>query len=429
MQRPRPSTGRAGSVTRVAGNVLPVVGVLAFGWSPAAVLGVYWLELVAVCVWTLPMIPVARKRPNNALGERTGLLAPLQAKRGSVPGPGPLPPVYLRNVPTLAAGLVLAPVVVGLGFVLFALTRPTITESVAAAMLLGGGVAFLGRGIETWRGYFRGGYREHSPRSVLLGPLKYCFGLGLLFVAVLLSEAAVAGPVLEPRAALLLLVVGKLAYDVRTIRLARDDERRSLFARLYGSERTEIDPEPVETPHCEPSHRVSSPRGAAVLDAVVVGLGYGFGRVGVVVWPLVGLGVLAGSAVLVVAGLGLGTVGALCRGVTRYLRYGTLSYHCYDDVLVAVDTLLDTPQSRMETHAVVSATVRRDWVDRLSGTESLSFDIADEGTDRPVNLLVPDPETMDTSDDANRTVPMTVRHVRDAEAVATALGVDQRMTD
>ena len=168
----------------VVGNLVPIAGVLFFGWSPTALLLVYQAELAAICVWTILKVPFAHKRPNNAIDDRFRLLGPLQEKRGTVGLPGPLPPVYPRNVPTLVFSVIISPVVVGLAFVAFALTRPTVTEADAAAFLLGGAAVFLTRGIDTYREYFRGnGYREHSPRSLLLVPFKYLFVVGLLFMA------------------------------------------------------------------------------------------------------------------------------------------------------------------------------------------------------------------------------------------------------
>jgi hypothetical protein len=135
----------------VVGNLIPIAGVLFFGWSATALLLVYQAELAAICVWTVVKIPFAHKRPNNAIDDRFRLLGPLQEKRGTVGLPGPLPPVYPRNVPTLVFSVVISPVVVGLAFVAFALTRPTVTEADAAAFILGGAAVFLTRGSDTPR--------------------------------------------------------------------------------------------------------------------------------------------------------------------------------------------------------------------------------------------------------------------------------------
>ena len=414
----------------VVGNLVPIVGVLLFGWSPTALLLVYQAELAAICVWTVVKIPFAHKRPNNAIDDRFRLLGPLQQKRGSVPLPGPLPPVYPRNVPTLVFAVVIAPVVVGLAFVAFALTRPTVTEADAAALLLGGTAVFLTRGIETYREYFRGnGYREHSPRSLLLVPFKYLFVVGLLFMAFLGLESTVGTTaLLDPGRSVLALAVGKLAYDLQTSRLERDDDRRSLFSRLYGSKHTEIEPEPVETPDREPTLRTSMGRTATIVDALLHGLAYLAGAIGFVTVLTLGFGVLASSVAIVLVGLGLGGFFVALRATTRYLRYGTLEYHCYDDVLVAYDRLLDEPQAKVENYAVTNITLSNGLIDRLLGTESLKFDVYSTD-DTTMEMFVPGPETVDTDDDANESVAMVVPHLTEPRSITETLGLSWHLDD
>lgn len=414
----------------VAGNLLPIVGVAFFGWSPTALLLVYQAELAAICIWTIVKIPFAYKRPNNALEDRTQILGPLQQKRGAVEVPGPFPPVYLRNVPTLLIAVVLTPVIVGLAFLVFALTRPTVTEPDAAAFLLGGTAVFFTRGIETSREYFRAtGYCEHSPRSLLLVPFKYLVVVGLLFMAFLGLESTVGTTaMLDLERAVLLLAVGKLIYDMRAIRLKRDDDRRSLFSRLYGSKQTEIPPEPVETPTGDPTLRMSIDRKASVIDAVVHGLAYLIGTVGFVTMVIVGFGVLTSHRGIVLIGLGLGGFFATLRAVTRYLRYGTLEYHCYTDTLVAYDRLLCEPQAKVEHHAVSGISLSEGRLDRLLGTASLEFDVS-SSEDTTIQLFVPDPETADTDDDANTSIGMTVPHLEHPRLIPETLGLAWHLED
>lgn len=419
-----PAGSTATALAIVAANLVPVVGVVALGWSTAAFLGVYLLELAAVAFWTVVKIPFAEKRPNDAIDDRFPLLGPLQAKRGATGLPGPLPPAYLRNVPTLAAALLLGPATVLVGFLAFALTRPEITVAVVQSAFLGGAAVFLVRGVRTWVGYFRGGgYREHSPRSLLLAPFRGLLGVGTLFLVLVLLENATAGDgaVVGGRALLVAVAAGKLTYDLRALQIRRDDDRRGLFAKLYGSERTEVRPVPVETPDGDPGLCIGPSRRAAVADAVLRGLAYGFLRRGILVAPVVALGILADAPAIAVAGLALGLVLSALRATTRYLRYGTLEYRCYDGVVVAHDRLLDEPQARLERHAVTDATVSEGWVDRLCGTETLSLDALGDD-DSSVGLFVPEPDEID-SDDANENRPMQVVHVEDAAAVADALGV------
>ena len=408
------STARLPAILPVViGNLVPIVGVLVLGWSPAAVLLIYQAELAAICVWALLKIPFAHKRPNNAVSDRSYLFGPLQHKRGSVAMPGPFPPVYPRNVPILVVAVFLTPFVVGLAFVVFALTRPEVTDSVAAAFLLGGGTVFFSRGVDTWREFFRGEkYKDHSPRSVLLTPFKYVFVVGILFVVFFgVESVSETSEILGSERAVLLLAVGKLGYDVRIHRLKRDDNRRGVFAKLYGSEKTEITPKPVESPNHQPIRHVSMRRRVALLDALAHGLLYGFGSRGIFAWGIIGLGLLARSTTIVLGGLAVGGFFAALRAGARYVRYGTLEYRCYEDVLVAYDRLLDEPQARMEANAVTDATISTGRLDRLFGTTTLRFEVLseDEGADR--QMFVPDPGEIDTEDDANESEPLRLPHL------------------
>ena len=405
-----PSVGRPGPLAVVASNAVAPVGVLALGWSATVLLGVFVLELAAVLCWTAVKVPFAAKRPNNAIGDHR-LLGALQAKRGGIDLPGPLPPVYLRNLPTLVTLVVLlAPIELGAAVLLFALADPTITTETAGQLLLGGVGVFAARGVETAADYFRGGgYRDHSPRSVVLAPFKYVFGVGTLLVVVGsfgLDSGAVLG----------LVVAGKLAYDLRTIQVEREPDRRGVFYRLYGSKETEIEPEPVAVPDGEPVVHDQPSRRVAVVDALYRGVVYTLTSTVVVCYVL--------AAVLAVFALRLAAVplavvagfGAL-RAVTRYLRYGPLEYRCYDGVLVAYDTLFDEPQQRIERDEVQRLVVEGDRVDRLFDTESVEFDRGDE---RPeLQFTVPDPDEVDHDDTPGSLV---AAHVDDPEALADALG-------
>ena len=410
----------------VIGNLAPIAGVLGLGWSPSALLLVYQAELAAICLYTLLKIPFAHKRPNNAIDDRFALAGPLQAKRGSIALPGPLPPVYPRNLPTLAVAIGLTPVVIGAAFVAFALTRPTVTEATAAAFLLGGAVVVLTRGLEAWSTYFRdGGYREHSPRTLLFVPFRYLFVVTTLAVGLIGLEATVGvHSLLDPERSVLVLAVGKLAYDVRVVRRDREAADRSLFARLYGSPATEIVPEPVETPDRAPALRVSMDRRARVVDAVGHGLAYLVGWVGGLLGLVVGLGLLAGRSGIVLAGLGIGGGVVALRAGVRYLRYGTLEYRCYGDVLVAYDRVLEEPQATVRPEAVTGVHCSKGGLDRLLGTTTLEFDVPT--TSEPsVRPFVPDPETIDISDDANESVGMTLPHLRAPQQVTDVLGVTE----
>lgn len=432
MERFLQAVTTAETVAVVVSNVVPLVGIVGLGWSPSVVLGIYAAELGAICLWSLVKIPFARKRPNNYLKRtlndpgRFELLGPLQAKRGATPLPGPLPPVYVRNLPTFVSGLVVAPAAFGLGFVLFALTRPTITEAAAGALLFGTASVFVSRGIEVWSQYFRGnGYRRHSPRSVLLTPFRHLIVVGSVFALFAGLETISSGPVLTPYSSVLLLVAGKFGYDLRTLWIDRDENRRGLFAKLYGSERTEIDPEQVTTPDRAPETAISMRRPHALADALAAGSRYLVGAPGLFAAAILFVGVLAESSRIVLAGVGVALTLAGVRAATRYLRYGTLEYRCYDDLLVVYDRLLDEPQAKTFARTVADVTVSKGWLDRMIGTETIRFE-ADDDTDLPMELFVPDPENVDTADRANRSASVTLPHVQNTDPILDRVDFDRR---
>ncbi|WP_222114932.1 MULTISPECIES: DUF6498-containing protein [Haloferax] len=411
-----PSPRDSGVLAVLASNAVAPVGVLFLGWSPTVLFGVFVAEIAAVLCWTLVKIPFAAKRPNNAIGDGDRLFGALQAKRGSVSLPGPLPPCYPRNVPTfLIAAFLLVPVELGVAFGTFSLTGPIVTDEVAGQILLGGASVFVGRGVETVTGYFAaGGYRDHSARSVLLPPFKLLFAVGLLMFVV--GPFAVE---IENDAFLVALVGLKLLYDLRALQLERS-EKRGIFYRLYGSEETEIEPVPVEVPAGAPTYRTTPARVVALSDAVYRSLRYTVTSGVLWCYGVAAALVVFGAGTLALAPLTLAGAFGTVRGASRCLAYGPVEFRCYGDVLVAHDVLLDEPQARLERGAVTDISVSTDAVDRLFGTETIRFETGiDTGPD--VQLTVPDPEEVNT-DDANANHPMTVPHVEDATAVRDAFG-------
>lgn len=85
-------------------NLLPLVGVLAFGWSVALVLALYWFETVVVLLFTLLAGLIAGNEPDPR-DEEGRLTKPIQYHlnqtnwRFELPFSGPT--VYVRNVPVV----------------------------------------------------------------------------------------------------------------------------------------------------------------------------------------------------------------------------------------------------------------------------------------------------------------------------------------
>lgn len=409
---------RSGPLAVLGSNLVVPVGVIALGWSTTVLLGVFVLDVIAGVWWAVVKVPFAAKRPNNAIDDDSRLFGSFEAKRGEIALPGPVPPVYLRNVPTLVvAACLLGPLETVAAFMVFALPDPTITDAVARQLLLGGLAVVAGRGYETWADYFRGGgYRDHSPRSVLLLPFMHLFGVGaLVFLAGGLAGSGLAGDLV-----LGAVVAGKFAFDLRTLRVERDPDRRGWFYRLYGNAETEIEPEPVAVPEDEPLATIRAGRRVAVVDAAFRGLTYSLSSPVLVVWAIViflaGIGAwsLVGWPVLVVVAF----VGI--RALGRYLAYGTVEYRAHEGVLVVHDRLLDEPQARIEGTAVTGASVERDPVDRVFDTETLEIGGTDDDVGPDIGLTVPEPEEVN-DDDPNANRSLRVAHVADPTPIAEAL--------
>jgi hypothetical protein len=422
----RPSTLRSVPLTALLPGLVVPVGVLLLDWPIAVVLGVFVLEILAVVFWAVVKIPFAAKRPRNMIDGDDRLLGPLQTKRGSVTLPRPLPPVYLRNVPTLLlTACIVAPLEVGAAFLVFAFTDPTITTPVVEQLLLGGVGVFLAEGVETAREYFaRGGYREHSPRSVVLVPFKHLFAVGaLLFIAGPLQGAAVSGEVV-----LGILVVGKLLYDLRRLQVARDPDARGLFYRLYGSAETEPEPVPVEVPPGDPVVRDRPPRGAALIDALYRGGTYTLTSCVLVVYLAAAFFLASGAMAVGLVFCGVIAVFAGVRAVSRYLRYGTVEYWGYDGTLVVYDRVLRQPQARLERRAVTDLETTADFVDRLFDTRTVRLGGMADGDTPTFRLTVPDPEELD-GDDANSNESLSLLHVPNHRRLIDALGVAWRLEE
>ena len=170
-------------------NSVPVVGLLAFDTSAAALLVFYWLELGVVMLWTIVRALFAGNPPGEE-GEREPFSGPQWAtlrfilpdrffedggddptsddggwRARQIPIPRTDVGIYLGTIPALVVVIFLLTVVwAGFGGVV---AGPVVaaadgTES-AVWPLTGAGVVFLSQGGQTVTEYFyRGGYRDTS---------------------------------------------------------------------------------------------------------------------------------------------------------------------------------------------------------------------------------------------------------------------------
>jgi hypothetical protein len=207
---PHPLLPDAKLFSLLVANSVPVVGLLVFGTSAAALLVFYWLELGVLMIWAIVRGAFAGKPPGEEAdrepfsGSQWVALRVILSSRffedrdedsasndrswreRQIPVPRTDVGVYLGTIPALVVVIFLFSVVwAGFGGVV---AGPVV---VAADMtstptwpLTGAGVVFLSEGAQTVRDYFyRGGYRETSIWPVAKGIFYKGFvlaGAGLL---------------------------------------------------------------------------------------------------------------------------------------------------------------------------------------------------------------------------------------------------------
>jgi len=406
----------------IATNLVAPAGVLLLDWSIPVLFGVFVAEVGVVFALALVKIPFAAKRSRTVPDQSrvTGLLHRL---RGSVSMPGPIPPVYPRNLPPLVGGAVIGSVLYLFVFALFGyVAAGGVTDGEAAALTLGALTVFLFRSGEELLEYFvRGGYRDHSAQSAFAQPFTSLLAVGSLLVVAVFVDAAGVG---ADRGAvvLALLVGGKLLLDLWGLRIEADEDRHGVLARMFGSTETAVEPAPIEEPEDDPRVRRQPSRRVAVSDAVARGLWYA------VTSPLVFVAFVGGGytalargvpAAVAVAAL-LVTPFAAARAAARYLTYGAVEYRCYDGLLVVHSPVLGAGQQRLRRGVVEGVDLDRDLVDRLFDTHTLDLDA--EGPDTTPEVGLPDPD-VDPDNDVNEDRPRTLPHVADPDVIVDALGV------
>lgn len=169
-------------------NLLPLGGVAFLGWRPVQVLATYWIEMAAMLVAYSAAALFARRRvvldgrnlylpgvsPDTELGpEWDGEPRPIRL-------PGPLPPMYRRNVRMILPSLV---------FGVCWIAIPTFLEYVSVASAVSPAVLAAAFGIaasqlaELRREYFgKRRYEEMSVHQVLEVPLRVIAFMGSLLI-------------------------------------------------------------------------------------------------------------------------------------------------------------------------------------------------------------------------------------------------------
>ena len=420
-----------GFVPVLLANLVPLVGVIRFGWEPSTVVVIYALEVL----WSFPLAgakALFAQRPPRTDRESIYDLseAILTGKRGSLKPVGWLPPVYLRNVPFAFAvaggagwfgvfiGLVLGPEIP----LVTVASRPEVVVSVAALL--------VGQLAEIGRDYIGDGrYETVSPFTVVETPARQAF-----FLTILLFTVPAVGESVD--LAVGAFVVGKLLIEWSAFRATHGSEGR-FTAWLSGPDTPTEDPEPPLVPDTAPSAVVSTDDRAVWATAVghtLTTVVPTYLKPFAIVW-LVGIGVVgwsgrSGGAVtaLSLAVFGLFVAALVAKTVAYYLRYGSLEYRRYDDHLVAFDTWLDEPQWSTPIEVLRNVEIVGDRLaDRLLGTRTVSLTTGwgDSEADRNVGP-VDDPDALLASFDLpiqSAALPPVDRRLAAGAAVATGAAV------
>jgi hypothetical protein len=405
------ATAVVGLPTVVAANLLPLIGVIAWGWNLGTLLVLYWLEGVAT-VLIAALKSLFAERGSTGMPSRVEPLHELRAKRGGWRPHDRLPPVYPRNVPIAASILGVWAVSVLLLSVLYWLSLD-LPVPLSAGLALGAGGLVFSHAAEFAVDYIGDAeYREVSAAELAATPALLS---GVVLLLGLVSFDAGRSSAL---AVLVVVVLGKTAvstYRFSVIHFDRLGDR--LESLLPDRDRSEPPPE-IPLPDAPVSDRVSVDT-RAVLAGSIAAIGYGFAnRAGMVVLGVFAFSLLAGNLwIAAVAVIPIAVVVA-ARVLSYYLRYGTIEYQRRGDVVVAYDTVLAEPQWIAAVYGA-DFSVQNLIVDRILGTGTLAIsgvESVDRGSVRfgPVTDLDAAIETLDLP------VRQTERPDRDPAVVVAA---------
>lgn len=414
----------------LSANLLPLVGVLWFGWNPETLLAVYALELLLLFPLSGVKALFAGRPPTSS--REGGVLnrseSDLVDKRGSVTIHDRLPPVYPRNVPFATAvvgggarvGVFLLAPLSEVVSVLDVLARPEAVVSVAALV--------VGQVGETAAAFLRGDrYAERSPYALVEIPARQAMFLACFLFVVVLGGATVA---------LAAFVLVKLLFEWSGFRADRGGGRLTSWLAGPDSEATR---EALDVPDGRPAAEIDVDRRAVVAAAVwraVTTTGPFYVTMAAMVW-IGGTAFVAEEASLAVwvgFGLfGLALLGFMLAGdvVEDTLASGWLTYRRFGGRLVAHDRLTGEPQWAAAVGDFRDAeVVAARPTDRYLGTRTIAATVGrgDDETERafgPVADAERVVEAFDLPVESTTLPPLDRRFVWAAVAsvVLTAVGV------
>lgn len=406
------------------GNLIPLGGVVAFGWDPALLVAVYLIEVVGGFLLAAgkALFAAQPSRPDRDGGVISVSTSSLARKRGSLEPVDWLPPIYPRNLPFASTVLIVGSLIaVVLG--ILTIDLPVETAVRRPEVYVGAGGLLLGQVVDTWQTYIRDRhFEEQSPYGVVETPVRQAFLLGFALLVI--------PPELTDPGVLLLcgFVLVKLLVDWSSLRGARGGGGR-FVGWLTGPTATAADIDEPAPPEIEPIATVRADSTATSWSAVFHVLSRHapiYASWSAIIWVL-GAAIIGGSAASTgfVVAFGLAVFGLLVvvvgmRTLEYVLAYGWMEYRVSQSHIVAVDTLLDTHQWALPADQFYDADIVNRLVDRYLGTRTLELTgWDDEEVTRVVGPLDSPDVVLDTLD-----VPIHSSDLQplDRRYVALALG-------
>lgn len=204
-----PSSSAVAVLALLAANLVPLIGVLFFGWSLFGVLLIYWVESGIIGLFNIPRILLAQGNPSSFGWHSTTTGTPsentLRQRIGTVL-------FFLVHYGGFWIGhLLLLSLFLGEGLTEGTPTVPS--EQAALGFMLTIATLFVSHGVSFGLNYLgRGEYRTALPIGQMWAP----YGRVIAFQIAALGGGALAGKLGSPIWALVLLVVLKTAVDAGT---------------------------------------------------------------------------------------------------------------------------------------------------------------------------------------------------------------------
>jgi len=403
----------SGAAVLLGANLLPLVGVVAWGWSLWSLLVVYWIEAFSTVVLAaIKTLFAERGSPGVPGGIEP--LHELREKRGGWRVRESWPPIYPRNVPfalSMLGGWTVT--VLPLSVLYWLSVDPATVFSLdlllgIAALVVAQAVDFVFEYIGTEE------YTDVSAREIMRTPAQ------LTVIILSLGLFATGGG----RAGGLLILVGVVLAKA-TASLYRFYVEHvgtpilRLGDRLVDDEDLSEPPPELDLPDAERRARVTVSAKSVLLGSVW-SIAFGFAsRFGLGVLALSGLAILVGDPAWIAVGA-LAVLGIVAARVLSYFfRYGTIEYQRRGDTLVAYDTLLEAPQWIVTVDPFTDFSVKNAIADRLLGTGTLTVSGV-ESVDRDDVQLGPVADIDRVVETLDLPVDETARPERDPAVIGAA---------